>query len=59
MTWVKTQDERRCETCGVVIDHWFLQKNQGYQVAEATFCPVCYPDLKRVFDTPRTARDAA
>ena len=52
MAWVKTADERRCGTCGVVVEQWVLLKGPGHQVAEATFCPVCYPDVKRVFDTP-------
>jgi len=59
MAWVKTADERRCGTCGVVVEQWVLLKGPGHQVAEATFCPVCYPDVKRVFDTPETSRAAA
>lgn len=52
MKWLKTSDERSCGTCGVVVEHWVLHRNGGYQVAEATFCPICYPDLKNVFETP-------
>ena len=52
MKWLNTPDERRCGTCGVIVEHWVLHRNEGHQVAEATFCPVCYPDLKSVFGTP-------
>ncbi len=52
MKWLKTPDERRCETCGVVVEHWILYRNERHQVAEATFCPICYPDLKSVFEVP-------
>ena len=59
MAWVKMPNERHCRTCGVVVEQWVLLKGPGHQVAEATFCPVCYPDVKRVFDTPETSRAAA
>lgn len=47
--WIKSLDGRRCGTCGVVGEHWVLQNNHGRHVADATFCPACYPDVKRVF----------
>jgi len=56
MAWVKMPNERHCRTCGVVVEQWVLLKGPGHQVAEATFCPVCHPDVKRVFDTPETSR---
>jgi hypothetical protein len=59
MGWVKSRDGRRCGMCGVVVEHWVLQNNHGQQVADARFCPSCYPDVKRVFDTPEQDRAAA
>lgn len=50
MKWLKTPDERCCGMCGVVVEHWVLHKNEEHQVADATFCPICYPDLKTVFE---------
>ena len=49
MAWIKSLDVRRCGTCGIVGERWVLQNNHGRQVADATFCPVCYPDVKQVF----------
>ncbi|MFQ5930567.1 MAG: hypothetical protein ACE5MK_12800 [Acidobacteriota bacterium] len=57
MAWEKTLGERRCGTCGVTVEHWLLRNNRGHQVAEATFCPTCYADVKRVFDAPHPVRD--
>ncbi|MFQ5917270.1 MAG: hypothetical protein ACE5I0_05590 [Candidatus Binatia bacterium] len=59
MAWVRTADQRCCGTCGMVIEHWVLLKGPSNQVAEATFCPVCHPDVKRVFDAPEVALAAA
>ena len=50
MAWIKSLDVRRCGTCGIVGERWVLQNNHGRQVADATFCPVCYPDVKKVFE---------
>jgi len=50
MAWIKSLDVRRCGTCGIVVERWVLQNNQGRQVADATFCPACYPDVKKVFE---------
>jgi hypothetical protein len=49
MAWIRSRDVRRCGTCGIVVERWVLQNNHGHQVADATFCPVCYPDVKQVF----------
>jgi len=49
MAWIKSLDGRRCGTCGIVVERWVLQNNHGRQVADATFCPACYPDVKKVF----------
>lgn len=59
MAWTKGLDGRACGTCGIVIERWVLRNNHGHQVAAATFCPACYPDVKRVFDTPEQVRAAA
>lgn len=45
--WVKIPGERCCGTCGVVVEQWILYNGLGHRVAEANFCPVCYPDLER------------
>ncbi len=58
MAWVKTADERRCGNCGAGEERWALHHDHGHRVAEATFCPVCYPDLEKIFHTPEAARDA-
>lgn len=57
--WVKSPSERRCGACDAVIERWVLHNDRGHNVAEATFCPVCYPDVERIFHTPEAARDAA
>lgn len=56
--WVKIPGERRCGTCGVVVDRWILHNGFGHRVAEANFCSVCYPNLERTFHTSEKARDA-
>lgn len=56
--WVKIRGERRCDTCGEVVERWILYNDHGHRVAEASFCPVCYPDLERTFHTSEKARDA-
>lgn len=48
--WVRASDKRRCGNCGILVERWVLQRNPRRQVAEATFCPTCYPDLKKIFD---------
>jgi len=45
MPWMKRASERACGTCGTSVQHWALLKSDGTQVAVATFCPVCYPDV--------------
>lgn len=43
MVWLKMPNERPCGTCGGVVEHWVLLQGDGPRVAEAIFCPVCYP----------------
>ncbi len=57
--WVKMPSERRCGSCGVVVERWVLHNKLGHRVAKATFCSVCYPDFERIFHTPEAVRDAA
>lgn len=59
MAWIKSLDGRRCATCGMVVERWALRDNHGYEVADATFCPMCYPDVSRVFNDPEQERAAA
>lgn len=59
MAWARMPDEYPCETCGAAVEHWVLLKGDGPRVAEATFCPVCYSDVKRILHTPEKASEAA
>ena len=59
MAWIKSSDGGRCGTCGIVLERWVLQNNHGRQVADATFCPVCYSDVRQVFNAPERERVAA
>ena len=59
MIWVKTENERHCGNCGLVLGKWILHSDQGHRVAEANFCPLCYPDVDRIFHTPEAVREAA
>lgn len=58
MEWVKVTDEHPCRQCGIAIQHWVLLNPKGLRVVEANFCPVCYPDIKKVFEA-EWARAAA
>jgi hypothetical protein len=57
--WIMDSSERYCGTCGVGIERWVLHNGRGERVVEATFCPICYPDLETIFNTREWARDAA
>jgi len=59
MTWLNTSDKRRCETCRTVVEHWVLEREHGHKVAELTFCPVCSPGVKSMFNSPKKASGAA
>jgi hypothetical protein len=48
--WLKISEDRFCPNCEVPIEHWVLYGQSGRIVAEATFCPICYPDVKGVFE---------
>ncbi len=57
MVWVKASEKRRCGNCGILVERWVLQRNSRRKVAEATFCPTCYPDLKKAFDAAEPGGD--
>ena len=59
MMWIKTPSERHCGTCGVLVEKWVLHNNLGHTAAETIFCPVCYPDVERIFHTPNVVVNAA
>jgi hypothetical protein len=48
--WLKISENRLCPNCEVLIEHWVLYGQSGRVVGEATFCPICYPDVKGVFE---------
>ena len=51
--WLKIAEDRLCSNCEVPIEHWVLYGQSGRIVGEATFCPVCYPDVRGVFSRSR------
>lgn len=57
--WIMVPSKRCCSTCGVGIERWVLHDDRGHRVAEATFCPVCYPDLEGIFHPREEAHNAA
>lgn len=59
MMWEKTPNERHCEKCGVLFERWVLRKFDGHRLAEATFCPVCSPDVQKIFATADLVSDVA
>lgn len=48
--WLKIPESRLCPNCYVPTEHWVLYGESGRIVGEATFCPICYPDLRDVFE---------
>lgn len=50
--WLKTFEDRLCPSCEVPIEHWVLYGQSGRVVGEATFCPVCCPDVKGLLRKP-------
>jgi hypothetical protein len=50
LMWLKVPENRLCSNCEVPIEHWVLYGESGRRVGEATFCPICYPDVKGVFE---------
>ncbi len=58
--WLKIPESRLCPNCDVPTEHWVLYGQSGRIVGEATFCPICYPDVKGVFeeDTFRSQEEA-
>lgn len=59
MTWVQMPNGRPCGTCGTAVELWVVLKCGGRKTAEATFCPICYPDVAKVFAIPEKVREAA
>jgi len=59
--WLKISENRLCPNCDIPIEHWVLYGQSGRVVGEANFCPVCYPDVKGVFEAlePSRARTKA
>jgi hypothetical protein len=56
LMWFKIAEDRLCSNCEVPIEHWVLYGQSGRIVGEATFCPICYPDVRGVFS--RSEEDA-
>ena len=54
--WLKISENRLCPNCDIPIEHWVLYGQSGWIVGEATFCPICYPDVKGVFEALETSR---
>ncbi|MGH7253740.1 MAG: hypothetical protein ACREIE_08080 [Nitrospiraceae bacterium] len=48
--WLKVPESRLCPNCEVPNEHWVLYGQSGRTVGEATFCPICYPDVKGIFE---------
>ena len=48
--WLKIPESRLCPNCEVPTEHWVLYGQSGRIVGEATFCPICYPDVRDVFE---------
>lgn len=55
MTWVKMPNDVPCSTCGTGVEIWVVLRAAGQKIAEATFCPICYPYVAEVFDIPEKA----
>ncbi len=54
MGWVRLSHEYPCETCGGPVHRWVRLTTKGGRIAEATFCPVCFPEVKAGVDIPET-----
>jgi hypothetical protein len=50
LMWLQISENRLCRNCEVPIEHWVLYGENGRAVGEANFCPICYPDVKGVFE---------
>lgn len=48
--WLKIAESRLCPKCYVSTEHWVLYGQSGRIVGEATFCPICYSDVRGVFE---------
>jgi len=48
--WLKIPESRLCPNCEVPTEHWVLNGQSGRIVGEATFCPICYPEVRDVFE---------
>jgi len=59
MLWVGMPKQQPCAICGTAVELWVVLRSGGRKVAEATFYPVCYPDLERILHEPEAARSAA
>lgn len=44
--WLKISENRLCSNCDIPIEHWVLYGQSGRTVGEASFCPICYPDVR-------------
>jgi len=58
--WLKISENRLCSNCDIPIEHWVLYGQSGRTVGEASFCPICYPDVRGVFEeNPSHAQEGA
>jgi hypothetical protein len=59
MSWVEMPKEQPCAICGTAVELWVVLKSAGRKVAEATFCPICYPNIHKIFAVPEKERGSA
>lgn len=59
MTWIQLPHNGPCETCGTEVEVWVILRCGRRKMAEASFCPTCYPDLAKVFAVPEKTRGVA
>jgi hypothetical protein len=57
--WLKIPNGHPCADCHTPTEHWVLYGQTGQIVVEATFCPICYPDVSGVFEKTEAAQRAA
>jgi hypothetical protein len=50
LMWLKIPENRLCPKCDVPTEHWIVYGESGRIVGEAMFCPICYPDVRGVFE---------
>ncbi|MFQ5846735.1 MAG: hypothetical protein ACE5IQ_03565 [Candidatus Methylomirabilales bacterium] len=54
--WIKLSADRSCANCDISTERWVLYGHTGRVVVEATFCPICYPALTRIFEKTEAPR---